>query len=112
MNTKNDIRCIEIELNSIAESVQRIRTYAASINQANPLKIGDKLVSNGFTHANKTFIAENVFVADSRHNDAEVTAKRPVYFAAIGRVVKKGGDLGVHKAIHLIKIEEHLEKQG
>lgn len=112
MNTLNDLNCIDIELNLISESIGRIRTYTASINQANPLKIGDKLVSNGFTHANKEFVAEKIFVADYAHNDAEATARKPVYFAAQGRVIKKSKDLGVHKAIHLIKIEEHLEKQG
>lgn len=101
-----ELRVINLELNSIKESQERIKSYAAELNKLNPLSVGQELAVMGYSHRGKTLVAEKVFVSDSREKDVEITASEAVYFSAIGRVKKQNGDLGVHSGIHNIKIAD------
>lgn len=106
MSIKSEMHCIQVEAQSIKESQERIKTYASELNKLNPLSVGQELVVTGYSHQGKTLVAEKVFVSDSREKDVEITANEAVYFSAIGKVKKKGGELGLYSGIHNIKITD------
>lgn len=106
MSIKSEIHCINVEVQSIKESQERIKSYAAELNKLNPLSVGQELIVTGYSHQGKILVAERIFVSDSREKDVEVTASEAVYFSAIGKVKKKSGELGVYSGIHNIKIAD------
>lgn len=104
MSIKNEMHCINLEVALIKESQERIKSYAAELNKLNPLKVGQELVANGWSHRGKTLVVDKVFISDSNEQNVEITANEAVYFSAIGRVKKKNGELGVYSGIHNINI--------
>jgi hypothetical protein len=106
MSIKSALHLIKVEVQSIKESQDRIKSYAAELNKLNPLGVGQELVVNGFSHHGKILVAEKVFVSDPRERDIENTANEAVYFSAVGKVKKKDGQLGQYSGIHNIKITD------
>ena len=111
MSIKTEMQCIGIELAIIKECQERMKTYILELNKLNPLKIGQDLIVNGYSHIGKTLVAEKVFVSDRRGNDAAYSSEKPVNFTATGTVKKKDGSLGSYVGVHEIKIEDLINQE-
>ena len=109
MTIRSAIHLIDVEVKSIKESEERIKLYAAELNEFNPFIAGQELVVNGcYSHQGKTLVVEKFFVSDFRGMDVEVTAGEPLNFTATCKVKKKDGNLSVYNGVHSEKITDWI----
>ena len=55
MSVNSELRCINLELASIKESQERIKSYVRELNKYNPLTVGEDLLVNGWSHESVCF---------------------------------------------------------
>jgi hypothetical protein len=99
---------INQEARIIAMAEERINLRVEDLLKYNPFSIGEELVSNGWSHQDKTFIVDKVLITSDNNNRVMIPCRGevPKYFSAEGFVKKKDGTHSVYRAHRSVKILE------
>jgi hypothetical protein len=108
MSIETELHCIEVELQSIAESKERISAYKKELNKHNPFKIGEELEGNdSYSHNRKPFVVDSLSVSSQSSSVFMIKSlSAPKYFIAMGSNIKKDGSIGLQRVQRSIKITD------
>ena len=112
MSIETEMRVISMELTTIEEAQERIKSYAEELNKYNPFSVGEELIGNDWSHIGKPFIVDTVFVANQSNDPIGFNSGYQVtYFTAHGYVKKKDGSLSCYTTTRNISINKLLEEK-
>ena len=99
MSIESELHCIEVELQLIKDSKERIEAYVEELNKHNPFSVGDVLIGNDYSHRGKEFVVDKVSTSYSHRSE-----RLPRVFMAEGAIKLKSGELGLQRTHRTFEI--------